>query len=537
MSAEHRILIADDAASIRELMGLLLLPEGYELAFASNGPEALQKAAEFTPDLILLDVKMPGMDGFEVCRRLRANPLLAEVPVLMITALYDRDSRLQGIEAGADDFIGKPFDESELQARVRAILRLNRYRRLLMERAQREQAEEALAQRVTQLALLNRIGSRIAAVLELDSLLAEAARLVQQFGYSHVLLFTLDREGRELLLRTSAGVSPTDLPPDSRIELGEGVVGWVALHSEKLLINDVSADPRYAAFHLKGNSTRSELTVPLRLGAEVVGVLDVQSRQLNAFDENDVMVMETLAVQIATAIHNARLYAAERATRERLRDLAGYLETAREKERAIIAREIHDEFGQALTALKMDLAWLTKRLPTDSPPLLEKAEAMSELIDAIIHTVRRIATDLRPGVLDHLGLGAAIEWQAQEYSGRAGFDCELLLDDVEIALEPDLVTAVFRIFQETLTNVARHAEATEVRVELAQGPDELVLRVRDNGKGMTEDQASGSKSLGLLGMQERARFWGGDVTFQTAPGQGTTVTVRIPRASVEMEGT
>ena len=137
------ILIVDDEPSGRDLLKRLLSVEGYQLALASSGPEALTKAAELTPDLILLDVMMPDMDGFEVCRRLRSDPLLAEVPIIIVTALDDNEARLQGLRIGADDFVTKPFDQIELQARVRTITRLNRYRRLLSERAQREQAEEA----------------------------------------------------------------------------------------------------------------------------------------------------------------------------------------------------------------------------------------------------------------------------------------------------------------------------------------------------------------------------------------------------------
>jgi len=141
-STKSSILIVDDELVIREVLERILSAGGYDLAFASSGAEALAKAAELTPDLILLDVMMPVMDGFEACRRLRADPLLAEVPVIMVTALDDRDSRLRGIEAGADDFIAKPFDKMELQVRVRAITKLDRYRRLLSERAKFERAIE-----------------------------------------------------------------------------------------------------------------------------------------------------------------------------------------------------------------------------------------------------------------------------------------------------------------------------------------------------------------------------------------------------------
>ena len=535
MDAQSRILIVDDDSGVRGALKELLVFEGYQVAIAADGPEALEKAADLVPDLILLDVMMPGINGYEVCGRLRADPLLGEVPVIMLTALDDSDSRLRGIEAGADDFVSKPFEYVELQARVRTILQLNRYRRLLEERMQREQAEEALAQRVTQLALLNRIGGRLAAMLELDELLAEAVRLVQDFGYPRVNLFTMDQGGRELHLKASAGIFSSPLTPGSRLGLGQGLVGWVAQHGERLLVDDVTADPRYADSCPDQVADCSELAVPLRVSGEVVGVLDVQSPRLNVFDENDVMVMEILADQIATAIHNAQLYEAERAARRRLRNLAGYLEDAREKERTYIAREIHDEFGQALTALKMDLAWLAKRLSADQDGLLAKVGSMSELVDSSIHMVRRIATDLRPGVLDHLGLVASIEWQAQEFAKRADFECQLHLTDKDLMLDEDLLTAVFRIFQETLTNVVRHAEATKVRVELREDADELVLIVQDNGKGMTESQITRSKSLGLIGMQERARSWGGRVMFLATPGQGTTVTVRVPMVNATEE--
>ena len=216
-----------------------------------------------------------------------------------------------------------------------------------------------------------------------------------------------------------------------------------------------------------------------------------------------------------------------------MHELADYLQAAREEERTRVAREIHDEFGQALTALKMDLVWIAPRLPEDQADLRDKTGLMLELVDTTIQMVQRIATELRPGLLDHLGLVAAIEWQAQEFAERTGMDCELQLSDEDIVLHRDLTTAIFRIFQEALTNVARHAEATRVRVELEDGPDEVVLVVLDDGKGITEGQVSDPKSLGLIGMRERVRAWGGDVVFRNVPGRGTAVTVRVPRTSVE----
>ena len=213
---------------------------------------------------------------------------------------------------------------------------------------------------------------------------------------------------------------------------------------------------------------------------------------------------------------------------EQLRNLSVYLQFVREEERKRIAREIHDEFGQALTALKIDLSWLGKRLPSGQKLLLEKIESMSKRIDMTIQTVRRISSELRPRILDDFGLAAAIEWQAEEFQNRTGIKCEVTLDNENIILDPDFSTMIFRIFQESLTNVARHANATRVEVSLKKKADKLVLEVKDNGKGITEEQISDPKSFGILGMRERANSFRGEVKINGIRDEGTTVTVSIP---------
>jgi len=220
-----------------------------------------------------------------------------------------------------------------------------------------------------------------------------------------------------------------------------------------------------------------------------------------------------------------------RRSQEELRNLSAHLQRAREQERACIAREIHDELGQALTALKMDLSWLGKRLPFETSSLAEKVGAMSRLIDATTKTVKRISTQLRPGLLDDLGLVAAIEWQAQEFQERTQIRCELALQTGDIALNRELATTCFRIFQEALTNVARHADATSVQVTLKKKAETLLLKVKDNGKGLAEEEIAHPDSFGLLGMRERARFCGGHVKISSVQGRGTTVVARIPLSS------
>jgi signal transduction histidine kinase len=220
---------------------------------------------------------------------------------------------------------------------------------------------------------------------------------------------------------------------------------------------------------------------------------------------------------------------------EQLRELSARLQSVREEERTRIARAIHDELGQTLTGLKMDVAWLQSHLDPQQPALLAKTEAMSDLIDTTVQMVRRISTELRPGILD-LGLVATIEWQLQEFQARTGVESNLISTPEETTLDDDGSTVVFRIFQEILTNVVRHAQATQIKVTLEETAALLTLRVEDNGRGITENEIDSPRSIGLLGMQERARLRAGEVEFHGTPGQGTIVTVRLPLEAASVGG-
>jgi PAS domain S-box-containing protein len=215
-------------------------------------------------------------------------------------------------------------------------------------------------------------------------------------------------------------------------------------------------------------------------------------------------------------------------SREELRNLSAHQQTVREQERTRIAREIHDELGQALTALIMDLAWLKNRLPPELKPLQAKIRQMTNLADTTIQAVRRISTELRPGLLDDLGLAAAIEWQAKDFQNRSGIACAAVLAADDLELDRDLATALFRIFQETLTNIARHAGATRVDVRLERSAEELVLSVADNGRGITRKESEDGRAFGIIGMRERAHLWGGELRIAGSAGEGTTVKVTIP---------
>jgi PAS domain S-box-containing protein len=224
---------------------------------------------------------------------------------------------------------------------------------------------------------------------------------------------------------------------------------------------------------------------------------------------------------------------------KQLRSLAKHLQKVREEERKDLAREIHDKLGQVLTGLKMDLAWLRKNLPQadqqDRRFLIEKLDLLVSLTDQPIAEVHRLATQLRPPALDDLGLEAAIEWQVSDFQRRTGINCEFVSTLEGLEPDPDRSTAFFRILQESLSNVVRHTQATQIKVRLGKGDGAFLMEVEDNGGGITKSETHDSKSLGLIGMRERALAFGGEVTYSGQRGKGTTVKVLIPMESPERE--
>ncbi len=221
-----------------------------------------------------------------------------------------------------------------------------------------------------------------------------------------------------------------------------------------------------------------------------------------------------------------------KATNDLLRALSAKLQSAREEEGTRIARELHDELGSALTSLNWGLEEVDKRLSAgdrvDLSALRTKVKTMVTLVDSTIDTVRRISSELRPSVLDDLGLVEAIEWQAQQFQAQTGIIYQSDCSVEDIGLNREQSTAVFRIFQEALTNILRHAEATRFSSTLKLEANSLVLIIGDNGKGITASEVSRPQSLGLLGMRERAHLVGGEINISGAEGQGTVITVRVP---------
>ncbi|MBM3235840.1 response regulator [Candidatus Poribacteria bacterium] len=282
MNNNSTILIVDDDQIGRDTLEALLAKQNYNLAFASTGAEALAQAKELTPDLILLDVMMPGMDGFEVCRQLRADPILAEVPIIMVTALDDRDSRMQGIEAGADDFITKPFDRGELQMRVRTITRLNRYRRLLV-------ANQQLEVKISQLSALYNISSALNLTIEIDTLLKSIIQKAAELLHAESVSLHFSNQAN--------GGFPQ-------------VVGWVFREGKSALVQDISKDERFCLETAANKSllVGSVLCVPLHGKDGVLGVIEAVNKKDSKFIQDDQRMLEAMADNIAVSIEKANLY-------------------------------------------------------------------------------------------------------------------------------------------------------------------------------------------------------------------------------------
>jgi signal transduction histidine kinase len=272
---------------------------------------------------------------------------------------------------------------------------------------------------------------------------------------------------------------------------------------------------------------RSRLTPIIFLTAEADQMNQVfRGYEVGAVDYlQKPVIPEILKSKVSVFVDLHRKSERLKESEDKLRRLAAHLISVREEERAHIAREIHDELGQVLTGLKMEVTWLAKRLR--EKPLIEKTDSMCKLIDTTVQTVRKIATGLRPEMLDDMGLIAAVGWQAKEFQKRTGIRCRTKLPP-EVKLDIDVSTTMFRIFQEILTNVARHSRATRVDMELAIAEDKVALEVIDNGVGIADSDLNGKKSLGLLGMHERALLFGGEVKITGTAGHGTRVSVSIP---------
>lgn len=347
----------------------------------------------------------------------------------------------------------------------------------------------------------------------------------------HVLVVEDSEADYELLLRLLAGANyaldaeRVEDEPAMRAALARG--GWDLVISDHRL-------PRFSATAALATLHACHADLPFLIVSGAIGEDAAVDAMLAGADD---YIMKSRLGRLVPAIERSLRNAEARrrrreaeaevlASSEELRALSAHLEQAKEEERARIAREIHDDIGGTLTGLKADLAWLGKRFAAE-PQIMEKLASMGALIDSAVSASVRIARDLRPPLLD-FGFVPAIQWQAQDFQRRTGVRLRVEWEDEEIELEPARATAVFRIFQELLTNVTKHAAATEVAVRLLTGGGELLLEVADNGRGIAEADQRKRGSYGIRGMRERARELAGRLEIVGEPGHGTRASLAMP---------
>ncbi len=593
-SDRSRILVVDDSEDTRLFVTAILEEAGHEVLTAADGARGLELARGTQPSLILLDVMMPGMDGYEMCTRLKADEATFAIPVIFISVLHNSAAETRGFELGAADFITKPIGTGVLRARVNAQLALHAQRRSL----------EGMFRDVIEFA-----PDAIILVDEQGSIVQVNARAEVLFGYARQeligrpaeMLVSSDSRGahhqrRAWILAQSRGTrmethtrclrkDGSEFEVDASVSVlhafrGPLMVAMVRDATQRIAQQDrlreaaryarslieTSMDPMVlidlkgkvqdanaaaccitglSREQLLGSDAQAYFTDPLKL---VEGFRQVMAEgqalgyeltirhasgrtrdvrcNAKAFRNEQGEVVGLFAS--AHDVTESRRFEQElRDSRQRLREMAAQGDALREYERKNIAREVHDELGQVLTALRMDLTFVDLRHGEQVAELRPKLHGMRTLVDRAIQGVRNVAANLRPAALD-MGLIPAIEWLCGEFRRSTGIACTVEVETPEFELAEDRAIGLFRIVQESLTNVTRYARARQVGVSLRIVDASLELQVRDDGRGFDPAQAQRPQSFGLLGMQERAMALGGVLELDSAPGQGTRVRVLIP---------
>ncbi len=593
-TSKARILVVDDTPEIRLLVTTSLQHAGYEALQAADGERALEMVRQEPPSLILLDVMMPGMDGYEVCARLKSDETTRAIPVIFLSALDDTEAQTRGFEAGAADFVTKPISVPVLLARVNTHLALYAQRRSLEGKFRDviEFAPDAII-------LSDHEGNIVQAnarTLELfgyarDELLGRSAEmLLSPEGHasnherrawvlgqprgSRIESQTrcLRKDGSEFVADVSVSPLHTTREPllmamvrdaTSRIaqqeklrEAARYARSLIETSMDPMVLIDLQGkvqDANDAACQITGltresligSDAPSRFTEPEKLyegykqvmahGQALNYQLTIQHASGRTYDvlcnakafRNEQGEVVGLFATAHDVTESRRIQLEVSLSRQRLREMAARGEAMREYERKNIAREVHDELGQVLTALRMDLTFTEMRHGSPSSELTDKLREMRSLVDRAIQGVRNVAANLRPAALD-MGLVPAIEWLCSELTRHAAIPCEFRGAPLSVELPEDRAIGLFRIVQESLTNITRYAQASRVQVTLQAQGDDLVLEVVDDGRGFDPVQVRSRRSFGLLGMEERALALGGRVDISSAPGQGARVRVVVP---------
>ncbi len=393
--------------------------------------------------------------------------------------------------------------------------------------------EDKIQRRTEELSALNAVVTTISQSLNLDKILNDAlskilAVMEIEAGVAHLL----DERADQLIIMVHRGLSPEYAQEIKRLKPGEGIAGRVVQSGEPIVVNDVMDSPETIAMVGERGKFRAYISVPMRSKNKVVGALSLASYLPNKFEPETVRLLVAMGDAIGIGVENAsaakRLEEANKISEQLLEKLI----SAQEEERRRIARELHDEASQSLAALAINLEAIADTLPARYRETRQKLDTLKEQAIQTLGGIRNLALELRPSALDDLGLSMAIDWYAKDYLAKRGLDVKIEVTNPKTKLPSYTETMLFRIIQEALTNVVKHAEASEVRVQLQLSDSVATVQVEDNGKGFDVEAAlSGEgvrRNLGLHGMAERATLLGGTFSVRSQPGQGTCLRVEVP---------
>ncbi len=467
---KKKILIVEDQVIIAIDIRNTLEGLGYDVSdTASSGEECLESVMRDVPDLILMDIMLSGeLDGISTAEKIQSE---MDIPIIYLTAHSDEKSLERANLTGPYGYIVKPIEEKELYTAIEIALH-------------RCDIDRELRKREVKYRTLFEQSFDPIFMADDRGIITDANQaMIELFDYTEDELLGLKlrqlfddvEHYREFVYQTEEKGSVKNF--DTRMRCSSGKIIEVFI-------------------------TLKKLDSSLHVSEGYQGII----RDVTAYK----MYFEEL-----------------RRSRQELRDLSSHIESLREKERTDIAREIHDVLGQSLTALRIDLSWLKKRISPSEKEMVEKTGIMDSLINEIIFTVRKLSASLRPGILDDLGLGAAIEWQSAEFRKRTGYACRVECEEI-MELPEDISVAFFRIYQESINNILKHACASEVGIVLRKNDNIVEMTIADNGKGISSNDLSNRGSYGIIGMRERVNSLNGNLSIDGIDGKGTTVRVRIP---------
>jgi len=487
-----RVLLVEDSPDDAELVLCELAAAGFEVESrrTETAQETQAALAENDWDIMLSDYNLPVFSAQEALESLQESG--KDIPFIIVSGCVGDESAVAMMKAGAEDFVIKGSYARLAPAVNRALLEAKTRRRY---RSMQEELHRNEAQ--------------------LRALASNIPGMVFQLQLEHGrLCFTYVSEGAQALF---------ELDPRMLQENASRLLDLIAEEdrSSYLRALDVSA-AQLGTLDWQG-----------RIQTTPAGQLKwIAIKAVPRAAEDRTVIWDGITTEITAAkVAEQRI----RESEAEFRRLSAHVETVKEKERARIAREIHDDLGGTLTAIKIDLMSLANRLSPRSGALKEKVASVDRLVDVAIQSTVRIAADLRPGALD-CGIVAAIQWQARDFARRTGIRCIVHTKEDDILLPAEPSVAVFRIFQEALTNIAKHSHATAVEIHLEQTANWFTLAVRDNGQGIADADRRKRASFGIRGMLERSRDLGGQVDISGAPGHGTTMRLKVPLAAPQTAG-